>query len=221
MNFLVKYASITKKVVMALAGLFLILFLLVHLTINLFLLRDDQGAWFNAAAHFMGTNYLVRIFEYILFGGFLIHILMGIILQLKNWMSRPVRYHISNKSTTPFLSKYMIYTGGIVFIFLVIHFINFYFIRLGFIDTVHMENGHPNFYLVAKELFSLPLYTLLYLVLMVGLGFHLYHAFNSAFQTLGLSHTTYTPVIERAGLIYSIIVPLGFSIIPLYFWLII
>ena len=100
------YSSLSKKYIMALAGLFLMTFLVIHLAINLCLLRDDGGEWFNAAAHFMGTNYIIKFFEIFLFAGILIHILMGIILQIKNWMSRPVGYKSRNKSTTSFFSKY-------------------------------------------------------------------------------------------------------------------
>jgi succinate dehydrogenase / fumarate reductase, cytochrome b subunit len=215
---ILKFSSITKKIWMSLLGIFLMVFLVVHLTINLFLLRNDSGDWFNQAAHFMGTNYLVKIFEVILFGGFILHIILGGILQVQNWMSRPVRYNITNRSTTPFLSKYMIYTGGIVFIFLIIHFMNFYFIKLGWVSNPNMTpEGEPNFFLIARELFAMPLYTVLYILLFVVLGFHLYHAFESAFQSLGLNHKTYTPAIEIAARIYCVVIPLGFIIIPLYF----
>ena len=203
---------------MALLGAFLLIFLLIHLTINLFLLRQDDGLWFNAAANFMGTNYVVKIFEVVLFAGFIFHILLGIILQIRNWMSRPVRYQVTNKSTTPFLSKYMIYTGGIVLFFLIIHFMNFYFIKLGWVgENAPRIDDEPNFYLIAQQLFSVPGYSILYIALFIMLGFHLYHAFQSAFQSLGLNHKTYTPVISFLGTLYSIIIPLGFIIIPVYF----
>lgn len=207
---------------MALLGAFLLVFLLIHLSINLFLLRQDDGQWFNAAAHFMGTNYVIKVFEVILFAGFIFHILLGIILQIKNWMSRPIRYKITNSTTTPFLSKYMIYTGGIIFIFLIIHFINFYFIKLGWVgeNAPRIEDGEPNFYMVAQQLLSVPGYSILYIILFVILGFHLYHAFQAAFQSLGLNVKKYTPAIEKIGLIYSIVVPAGFIIIPLYFLII-
>ncbi len=215
---ILKFSSITKKVWMSLLGIFLMIFLVVHLTINLFLLRNDGGDWFNQAAHFMGTNYVVKIFEVILFAGFILHILLGIILQVQNWMSRPVRYHISNRTRTPFLSKYMIYTGGIVLVFLILHFFNFYFIKLGWVSNPNMTaEGEPDFYLVARELFAQPLYVVIYIGLFIALGFHLYHAFESAFQSLGLNHKTYTPAIELCAKIYSVIIPLGFIIIPLYF----
>lgn len=203
---------------MAFLGLFLMVFLVVHLGINLCLLRSDGGAWFNAAAHFMGTNYIVKVFEIGLFGGVIFHILIGIILQIQNWMSRPVRYMVTNKTDTPFLSKYMIYTGGIVFIFLIIHFINFYFIKLGWVSNPHISpEGEPEFYLIAQELFMQPLYSFLYIALFIVLGFHLNHAFQAAWQTLGVNHPQYNNCISRFGTFYAIIVPLGFIIIPIYF----
>ncbi|MFH1160046.1 MAG: succinate dehydrogenase cytochrome b subunit [bacterium] len=216
---LLHFSSITKKIWMAFLGLFLMVFLVVHLGINLCLLRDDGGAWFHEAAHFMGTNYIVKVFEVILFGGFIFHILLGILLQLRNWMSRPTRYRINNRSTTPFLSKYMIYSGGIVLIFLIIHFMNFYFIRLGWVESpvAPLEGGEPDFYETARWLFVQPFYSVLYIFLMVVLAFHLNHSFGAVFQTFGLAHKTYTPYIKGFGTFYSIVIPAGFIIIPLYF----
>ena len=213
------FSSIAKKIWMALLGLFLMIFLLVHLGINLCLLRDDGGKWFRDASHFMGTNYIIKVFEVILFGGFILHILIGIILQLKNWLSRPVRYKVTNKTPTPFLSKYMIYTGAIVLTFLIIHLFNFFFIKLGWVNSPvpALDDGEPDYAGVAKFLFTLPSYSILYILLIIGLGFHLYHAFQAAFQTLGLNHKTYTPFITGFGIFYAIVVPLGYIIIPLYF----
>jgi succinate dehydrogenase / fumarate reductase cytochrome b subunit len=156
-----RFSSITKKIWMAFLGLFLMIFLVVHLGINLCLLRDDGGTWFNAAAHFMGTNYIVKVFEIGLFAGFIFHILLGIILQVQNWMARPVRYKVNNSTYTPFLSKYMIYTGGIVLIFLIIHFMNFYFIKLGWVSNPNFSpDGEPDFYIIAQELFARPVYSI-------------------------------------------------------------
>jgi succinate dehydrogenase / fumarate reductase cytochrome b subunit len=206
---------------MAFLGLFLMSFLVVHLGINLCLLRDDGGAWFTAAAHFMGTNYIVKVFEIGLFAGFILHILLGIILQVQNWMARPVRYMVSNKTETPFLSKYMIYTGGIVLVFLIIHFINFYFIKLGWVSNPNMSpDGEPDFYTITQQLFTNPVYSILYIFLFIVLGFHLNQAFQAAWQTLGINHPQYTTCLQRFGTFYAIVVPLGFIIIPLYYLLI-
>lgn len=202
-------SSVTKKLVMALAGLFLITFLIVHLTINLFLLSDNPDP-FNKAAHFMASNPLIKIFEVVLMGGFLIHIIWGVILQIQNWIARPKRYKVTYPSQTSFFSKYMIYLGIIILIFLFLHFMNFYFVKLGLV-----EGDHKNFYGMVYDLFKIPVYLVIYLVSFIILAFHLHHGFQSAFQTLGLNHKKYTPVIKAIGLIYSLVVPAGFSIISI------
>jgi len=88
----VMYASVTKKIIMSLLGLFLISFLVVHMSINLLILVDDTRQLFNEAAHFMATNPAIQIFQWVLFLGFVLHIILGVVLQLQNWMARPVRY---------------------------------------------------------------------------------------------------------------------------------
>ena len=209
-------SSISKKLVMSLAGLFLCLFLLVHLGINLTLLLNDGGVVFQEAVEFMSL-WFIKVFEVILFGGFLIHILWGIILFIQNWMARPQGYAITNNSQTSFFSKYMIHTGAIIFAFLALHFINFYFVKLGLVPVPAGAEGKHDFYHMAINLFSQPVYAIIYVVVMIFLSFHLNHAFQSAFQTLGMNHKKYTPAIKCIGLAYSIIVPLGFAIIPVYF----
>ncbi len=218
-NKFLKYSSVTKKIVMSLAGLFLIVFLVMHLSINLLLLKSDDGAAYMQAVHFMTTNPIVKFMEIFLFGGFLLHIILGIVLQIQNWQARPVRYKVEGFSQKSFFSKYMIHTGAIIFVFLIIHFINFYFVKLGWVNPPEGVDKH-DFYQMAGILFSNHFYAILYVILMIVLGFHLNHAFQSAFQSLGLNHTKYTPAIKAIGTIYSIVVPLGFAIIPLYFLLI-
>jgi succinate dehydrogenase / fumarate reductase, cytochrome b subunit len=210
------YSSITKKIILALAGLFLIVFLLVHLGINLLLLVDDDGALYTVGVKFMTTNPLIKIMEVFLFGGFAIHIILGIIIQISNWMARPKRYKVEGFSHTSFFSKYMIHTGAIIFVFLMIHFTNFYFVKLGWVEPpAGLER--EDFYQMAVLLFSSRFYAILYMILMVFLAFHLNHAFQSAFQTLGLNHSKYTPFIKFVGTLYSILIPLGFAIIPAYY----
>jgi succinate dehydrogenase / fumarate reductase cytochrome b subunit len=217
---MIKYSSLTKKFIMALAGIFLILFLLVHLGINLFILpiTENHQAVFEKAVHFMTTNPLVKIFEIVLFATFLIHILTGVVLQIHNWMSRPKRYKVEGWSQTSFFGKFMIHTGVIIFTFLTIHFLNFYLVKLGIVAPAHAAGlDRHDFYAMAVNLFSRPVYSVVYIVLLILLGFHLNHAFQSAFQSLGLNHSKYTPAIKFIGNVYSIVVPLGFICIPLYF----
>lgn len=105
-----------QKVIMALAGLFLISFLLVHLGINItVLIPDTNREIFNKAAHFMSTNPVIKIFEVVLFAGFIIHIIYGIVLQMQNWKARPKGYKVTSYSELSYFSKFMIHTGILVF----------------------------------------------------------------------------------------------------------
>jgi succinate dehydrogenase / fumarate reductase, cytochrome b subunit len=209
----VLFSSISKKFIMALAGLFLLTFLPVHLIINLMLLKSEPEP-FNKAAHFMATFPLVKIMEVVLILAILIHISWGILLQIQNWLARPVSYVSGNKSGTSFFSRFMIWTGASVFTFLILHFFNFFFIKLGFVA------GNPeDFYTIAHNLFKIPAYDYIYLVCFILLGFHLYHAFSSAFQTLGLNHRIWTPVVNVVAIIYAIILPSGFVFIAVSLWL--
>ncbi|MBN2666153.1 MAG: succinate dehydrogenase cytochrome b subunit [Bacteroidales bacterium] len=208
----VLFSSVSKKFVMALAGLFLILFLPVHMAINFMLLKSDPVP-FNKAAHFMATFPLIRIIEILLVSAILIHIFYGVYIQIKNWMARPVGYEIGIKTKTSFFSKFMIWTGASVFTFLVIHFFNFYFMRLGLVK------GNPDdFYSVAHELFRIPAYNYIYLLCFILLGLHLYHAISSAFQTLGLNNRFWNPVINVFAWIYAIAIPAGFAVISITLW---
>lgn len=202
---------------MALAGLFLITFLFVHLGINLLVLLPSTD-WFNIAAHFMGTNILIKVFEVVLFGGFIVHIIYGLILQLQNWLARPQRYKVEGWSHTSPFSKFMIHTAVLIFIFLVIHLGDFY-IKAKFLGEVNdvVINGKHYHDLGAMviEKFQIPLYAFGYILMMVFLGFHLQHGFQSAFQSLGLNHPKYTPWLNRISTLVSVILSLGFIMIPL------
>jgi succinate dehydrogenase / fumarate reductase cytochrome b subunit len=127
-------ASITKKICLALIGLFLIVFLVVHLGINLCLLRNDGGEWFRAAAHFMGTNLIVKVFEIVLFGAIALKIALALLIQLHNWLARPIGYSSCNKTKTAFGSKLMIWSGLLVMAFLCVHLVNFWFAKVGWGD---------------------------------------------------------------------------------------
>jgi succinate dehydrogenase / fumarate reductase, cytochrome b subunit len=209
-------SSIGKKLMMALAGLFLIVFLVIHLSVNLLLLLNDGGAKFTVASDFMSTNFIIKIMEIVLFGGFIVHILYGVIVQIQNWIARPIRYVKINHSQTSFFSKYMIHTGAIIFAFLVIHFINFYFVKVGWVNVPAGVKDRHDFYNMAMILFKNPVYSWLYVILILFMGFHLHHSFQSAFQTIGWDHPKYTPIIKSVGLIYSIIITMGFVTIPIY-----
>ena len=133
-----KIHSITKKILVALVGGFLLLFLLFHLTANLFILRHDDGAWYSAFCHFMGTNWLVKVFEIALLGFIALHILLTLWLAITNRLARPVRYHKASKSKTHTTSKLMVWTGILIFVCLIIHFCDFYFVKIGLVKGEYM-----------------------------------------------------------------------------------
>ncbi len=211
-------SSIGKKLIMSLAGLFLIIFLIVHLGINISLILCKSREYFNIAAHFMSSNIIIKIFEIVLFGGFILHMLYGVILQIQNWLARPKRYRIENYSQTSFFSKFMIHTSIIITIFLVLHLLDFY-IKSKFTESVEevIYNGkeYKDLALLVVQRFKIGWVVIVYVAALLFLGFHLHHSFQSAFQTLGLNHKTYTPIIKTLGVIYSIVVTGGFMSIPL------
>jgi succinate dehydrogenase / fumarate reductase, cytochrome b subunit len=213
-------SSIGKKLLMSLAGLFLVVFLLVHLGINLLILSSDKGEAFRVAVEFMGSP-VIKVMEIFLMAGFAVHIIWALILFVQNMIARPQGYAITNHSQTSFFSKYMIHTGLIIFTFLVIHFINFYFVKLGIVSMPEGAESKHDFYFMVIRLFKQPVYSIIYVAFMLFLSFHMLHAFQSAFQTLGINHKKYSPIIKYVGIAYSILVPLGFAIIPIYvyFWM--
>lgn len=133
-----KVHSITKKILVALVGGFLLVFLLFHMTANLFILRHDDGAWYSAFCHFMGTNWLVKIMEICLLGFIALHILLTLWLALTNRLARPVRYHQASRSKTHTTSKLMVWTGILIFACLIFHFYDFYMVKLGIVKGEYM-----------------------------------------------------------------------------------
>ena len=208
---------------MALTGIFLILFLLEHLIGNILLVTSfgENGLAFNEYAHFMKSNPLIKVGEIVLFGGILIHVIEGIVLIRKNRAARPQRYAVSNKSkTTSAASKYMGALGIILLVFLIIHLNNFF--RYKYFPTentpaeITTTDGTvmEDMATIAYHDFANIGMVIFYVLAMAVVGFHLWHGFQSAFQTLGLNHKKYTPAIKGLGKAYSVLIPLGMALIP-------
>ena len=216
-------SSIGKKLIMSLAGLFLIVFLVVHLSINLSLIFSDSREFFNKAAHFMSSNVLIKVIEMVLFGGLILHLFYGFYLQLKNWIARGRGYSVGNYSQTSFFSKFMIHTAVVITVFLVIHLSDFYFKAKIFGEVPEVfYNGKPyhDLGILVIEKFKIPGFVIFYIACLLFLAFHLFHGFWSAFQTLGLDHKVYTPVIKVIGILYTVIITAGFILIPVYIYFI-
>ena len=200
-----KIHSISKKILVALLGAFLSIFLLFHASANLCILRNDGGAWYNAFCDFMGTNYIIKAFEIILLGTFLLHIALTIWLSITNWMARPKGYHKAQRSATHTGSKLQVWTGILIIACLLLHFMDFYFVKLGLVD------GNLNFYQQAHQKFQIPYIVVCYLVFFVIVWFHLRHGFAAIFQTLGLYNYKYGKAIEIIGIIYATVICLMFA----------
>jgi succinate dehydrogenase / fumarate reductase cytochrome b subunit len=201
---------------MSLAGVFLLVFLLVHLGINLLFIIFDDPMVYNKAAHIMSTNVLIKIFEIVLFGGILLHVIYALILQVQNWIARPQRYSKTNYSNTSFFSKFMIHTAIIILVFLVIHLADFY-IKAKFGHAIEIEVDGVLYHDFASEMidkFKMLPFVIFYVAAFIFLGFHLIHGFQSAFKTFGLEHKTYTPIIKVVANIYTLIIVAGFTLIP-------
>ncbi len=211
-------SSIGKKLIMSISGLFLMLFLLVHLTVNLMLLVGNDA--FNAAAHFMATNPAIEVIEPILAIGFIIHIIYASIITLMNRKARPIGYiNSASNGVTSWASKNMYILGATVLTFLIIHIANFYWkIKFGEVPTINgIPEMHDTYSLVSGLFIAYWWYDIIYIIGAILLGLHLSHGFWAAFQTLGWNNKIWIKRLEVVAYIYASIIAVGFTIIPLYF----
>lgn len=222
-NFLT--SSIGQKFVMSLTGLFLVLFLIIHLIGNLKLLKMDDGAAFNVYAYFMTHNPLIKIVSYILYISILIHAIQGWMLWVKNRRARgPVDYAVKVTKavkTSAFASTRMGALGTIIFVFILIHLYQFWLqMKLDKLPYMTIEGKeYKDLYWIVSLTYENVWFVIFYVISMVVIAFHLWHGFQSAFQTLGLEHRKYTPGIKFLGKVYSIIIPALFALIPIYMYL--
>jgi len=218
---------------MGLTGIFLIIFLIVHVSINATIFADlnvpvwpfdsaEDGEMFNKAAHFMGSTVLIRILEVGLFLGIFLHIIQGLMLELDNRKKRGAQgyaVNLGNKGSK-WYSRSMGLLGTILLIFLIIHWWHFWIpARItGHDELREMGEMHDMFGLMQftfQELWVVVVYVLA----CISLAYHLLHGFQSAFRTMGLGNKKWLAVVEAAGLGYSIIVPLLFALMPLAMYL--
>ena len=206
-------SSIGQKFIMAITGLFLITFLVVHCVLNAFIFFNDGGITFNKGAEFMATNPIIRIVEIVLFVGLILHIIRAYLLMLKNNKSRPIKYAVHNgQANSKWYSRSMGLLGTLLLMFLIIHLKHFWVVSR-FTDEI--TSGKETLFNEMKEVFENPIVIVVYILAMFSLAYHLMHGFQSAFQTLGFNHKKYTPFIKGFGMAFSIIIPLIFALMPL------
>jgi succinate dehydrogenase / fumarate reductase, cytochrome b subunit len=217
-------SSIGRKLVMSVTGLFLIIFLIVHCVINSMIFFNDGGETFNKAAHFMGTNVIIRTVEIGLFLGFFIHIIQAYMLAAQNRKARPIGYAVSNPAAnSKWYSRSMTLLGTLILLFLIIHIGHFWTpSRLGgMLGVEHLNEvniGGKEVLNLFEEMvitFQSPFVLIIYLLGVTSLCWHLVHGFQSAFQTLGVNHKKYTPVLKNIGICFSIIITIVFAMMPI------
>lgn len=232
MKWLVSFltSSIGRKIIMSLTGLFLCTFLVVHMIGNLKLFADTDGHKFNEYTEFMTHNPLIKIVSYGTYFFILLHAIQGFFIAFANKaaIGGGKRYHGKEISPTEvrLSARNMAMLGTLVLAFILLHMWQFWAqMKMGTTEMISYEHGaydHPikNLYVLVQDAFRYEWVVIVYLIGLVALAMHLMHGFQSAFQTLGLNHKKYTPLIKGLGLAYSILVPLGFATMPIYFYII-
>ncbi len=212
-------SSIGKKIVMALTGIFLVVFLVVHCYVNANVFFEHPDVNFNKAAHFMGTNFLVRVTEIGLFAGFLLHIIQGYKLEFQNRSKRISRYAVTaGNKTSKWYSRSMAILGTLILLFLIVHLAHFWVPSriTGLEEVIYEGKIYHNLYLEMQNVFAQPWAVALYILGCFSLSWHLLHGIQSASQTMGWTTKNYFPLIKKTGVVFSILVPLIFALMPLH-----
>ena len=210
-------SSIGRKIAMALTGIFLISFLMVHCGVNAMIFFNDGGELFNEAAEFMGTNWIIRTMEFVLFGGLLWHIFQGLWLWMDNQKKRKNKYgKSSGNANSTWYSRSMGLLGTLLLLFLILHLKHFWVVsRL----TDEIVSGNETLYGEMQEVFANGWVVVIYVLGCISLSYHLLHGFQSAFQSLGINHPAWTPIIQGAGNAFSFVVPMLFAAMPVAMYL--
>lgn len=212
-------SSVGKKFVMGFTGIFLVLFLIVHVCVNACIWAMDEGQMFNMAANFLGTTVVMRVLEIGLFIGFIIHIVQAYVLELQNRRKRGITYEVpmGNKGSK-WYSRYMGWLGTFVLLFLVIHIRQFWipsrFLEMPEVTYPPGVTVHDLFSLM-KDTFTSLWVVIVYLIGCLALAYHLLHGFQSAFRSIGVHNSRYLRLINGIGVAFSVIVPIAFAMMPI------
>lgn len=208
-------SSIGRKVAMALSGIFLVVFLTQHFTINLLSVFSESS--FNQVSHFMGNNPIVQfLLQPVLILGVLFHFTMGFVLEFQNSKSRSMRY-VSYKGSTnaSWMSRNMILSGIVILSFLGLHFYDFWIPEMNYKYVEVLPLNSERYFDEMVHKFNSPIRVSIYALSFIFLGLHLYHGFASSFQSVGINNK-YSNVIKIIASGFSVFVPLGFIFIALF-----
>jgi succinate dehydrogenase / fumarate reductase cytochrome b subunit len=209
--------TLSRKNLMALTGLFLCFFLLIHLLGNLQLLLPKERAqeMFNWYSALLSSNIFIMMISYVLYFCLVAHAVDALIVTIKNKKSTVKYAYDDRKQVSKWYSRNMGLLGTILLIFLVIHFKDFWYVYK-FGTVPYDRNGNKDLYAIVVNAFYSWWYVLIYVCSMFALGYHLLHGFKSAVRTLGLYHPRYAAYVRVFGIFYSYFLTIGFSVIPVY-----
>ena len=216
-------SSVGRKFIMGITGICLVLFLTFHSLMNVVVIFSPEG--YNAICEFLGANWYAIIATLALALGFVIHILYAFVLTIQNLIARgKERYAVTaNQEEVDWASQNMLVLGFIILGFLFLHLYNFWFkmqfVELTGIDTGGMFSPTDGAGYV-KELFACPIYSLVYIVWLGALWFHLTHGIWSALHSLGLNKNTWMPRVKCISNIASTIIVLMFASVVVYYYVI-
>jgi succinate dehydrogenase / fumarate reductase cytochrome b subunit len=215
-------SSIGQKITMALTGIFLILFLIVHVSVNACIWFNDDGQVFNLAAHFLGANAVPRVIEVGLFLFLILHIVQGYVLEAENRTKRSVGYAINyGNRGSRWYSRSMGLLGTLILLFLVIHLIDFWVpSRFGKMPEATLPNGKVvhNLYYLMEVRFQELWIVVIYVLGCISLAYHLMHGFYSAFKTIGIYNKRYLILIRWTGYAFALVVSFVFAMMPISFY---
>jgi succinate dehydrogenase / fumarate reductase cytochrome b subunit len=201
------------KLLIGVTGLALFLYLIIHIAGNMMVFFGP--AMFNKYAYTLEGNPLIPVIEIGLLLIFLLHVYRTVRMYLDNRAARPVAYVQKKMAGAPsrktFASSTMILSGLWLLVFIIIHVKAF---RYG--TEYPWPEGGRDLYRLEMENFSNPLMAAFYVLSMLVVGSHLWHGASSSFQSLGLDHPTWTPVIRNAGKLLAVLIAFGFIVIALW-----
>ncbi|HYC00864.1 MAG TPA: succinate dehydrogenase cytochrome b subunit [Candidatus Limnocylindrales bacterium] len=204
-------STIGQKVLMGATGLLMIAFLIAHMAANLLVLFDAQG--YNEYSHKLITNPLIYLAEFGLVVLFVAHFVTGFRLTKENRDARPDGYHLKQPVGPPsrksLASSTMILTGVVLLVFVPLHLKTFKFGHWYETADGAMRDLHK----LVIEVFQSPGYTAWYLIALPLLGFHAWHGFGSAFESMGVS---YKRQLRMAGQALAVILTAGFMAVPVW-----
>ena len=210
-------SSVGRKFAMALSALFLVLFLLMHVSVNMLSVFSADA--YNEASHFMGTNPLIQfLMQPILIVAVVFHFAMGFVLEVKNRASRPIKYIKKDTGNATWMSQNMIYSGLVILAFLALHFVDFWIPEIDYKYVQQLPEVTDRYYDELVHKFQDPIRVGAYVLAFILLALHLLHGFQSSLQSIGLNNK-FTPSIKKVTEAYAIIVPLGFVFIAIYHYI--